>query len=318
MAVYTSLEPKDIARLESIYGLNSVVLKPIAEGVENSNYLLQSENSKAILTLYEQRVNAEDLPFFLGLMQHLARAGVPCPLPIAGIDGALVHTIAGKNAAMVSFLNGKSVTRISPEHCREVGLHMAKIHLASEGYTLTRPNALSLPAWPQMWQKIRDRAGEEWPKTIALIDAQMAQLKTAWPNNLPRGIIHADLFPDNVFFEGEGLSGLIDFYFACEDMLAYDLAIALNAWCFEQNYEFNITKSRRMLEGYTSIRPLSSQEKDAFPVLCAGAAMRFLLTRMTDWLNPKEGALVTPKNPMEYFQKLTFHSSVSGFGGYGG
>lgn len=317
MAVYTAVSQTDIERISSLYGFSNIQLKPIAEGVENSNYLLTHDNQRAILTLYEQRVATSDLPFFLGLMRHLAKGAVPCPLPIEGKDGAVVHMIAGKQAAIVSFLNGKSVTRIYPEHCREVGKHLAQMHLAGNGFSIARPNALSLSAWPVMWENIKAKAAKEWPETITMIDQQIARLKSEWPTHLPKGIIHADLFPDNVFFESEKLSGIIDFYFACNDMLAYDLAICLNAWCFEPNYEFNITKSQRMLEGYASLRPLSAKEKAAFPILCLGAAMRFLMTRMTDWLNPKPNALVTPKNPMEYFQKLTFHSTAKDFHAYG-
>ena len=317
MAVYTAVSQTDIEHIESLYGFRNVHLKPIAEGVENSNYLLTHEDARAILTLYEQRVATSDLPFFLGLMQHLAKKAVPCPLPIQGKDGAVVHDVAGKQAAIVSFLNGKSVTRIYPEHCREVGKYLAQMHLAGNGFSITRPNALSLSAWPVMWENIKAKAAKEWPETIEIIDQQMMRLKSEWPAQLPKGIIHADLFPDNVFFENENLSGLIDFYFACNDMLAYDLAICLNAWCFEPNYEFNITKSQRMLEGYTALRALSAEERDAFPILCLGAAMRFLMTRMTDWLNPKPDALVTPKNPMEYFKKLKFHSTAKDFHAYG-
>lgn len=318
MAVYTTLNQDDLTQLKRLYGFaGDITLKPIAEGVENSNYLLFHGDERAILTLYEQRVDKSDLPFFIGLMQHLAKQGVPCPLPIMGADKQVVHEIAGKPAAMVSFLNGKSVGRISPEHCREVGKHLAKMHIASTGFSIERPNALSIKAWPDMWLNIREKAQVEWHKTIDVIDGVMRNLHSEWRKDLPQGIIHADLFPDNVFFENDRLTGLIDFYFACNDTLAYDLAICLNAWCFEPNYEFNITKSQRMLDGYTSIRPLSIAEKDAFPILCLGAAMRFLMTRMTDWLNPKEGALVTPKNPMEYFQKLSFHAAAKDFYAYG-
>lgn len=317
MAVYTSVTESDIRRLEQFYALENITLQPIAAGVENSNYLLRHAKGQAILTLYEQRVSVSDIPFFLKLMQHLATQSIPCPLPIAGCDSALTYDIAGKKAAIVSFLPGKSVSRIQPEHCREVGQHLARLHLAGEDFTLRRENALSVSAWPTMWAQVREKAEKEWPGTAEYIDVQMHRLQSEWPGALPRGIIHADLFPDNVFFEGERLSGLIDFYFACQDVLAYDLAICLNAWCFEPSDEFNITKSQRILEAYTTLRPLSVQEKAAFPMLCLGAAMRFLMTRMFDWLNPKPDALVTPKSPMEYFKKLKFHSTARSFHAYG-
>lgn len=318
MAVYTPVSETDIALAAALYGLTPpVTLKPIAEGVENSNYLLEHVGGKAILTLYEQRVRTEDLPFFLGLMQHLASHGIPCPLPMQPKGDSLVIQLAGKSAAMVTFLQGKSTTRIQPWHCAALGQHLAAMHLAAADFSLTRENALSMHSWRPLWEAVKIKAAEAWPHAVELVEAQLASLEKNWPQHLPTGIIHADLFPDNVFYEGERLSGLIDFYFACRDMLAYDLAICLNAWCFETNTEFNITRSQRMLEAYTAKRPLSKAEQEAFPVLCRGAAMRFLLTRMTDWLNPKPGAIVTPKNPLDYLARLKFHATAESFSAYG-
>ena len=319
MAVYTTVSENDIARLKALYALQGkVVLKPIAEGVENSNYLLLNGEEKFILTLYEQRVSKADLPFFLGLLKHLSARGVPCPVPIVAIgNGEVIQEVADRPASMVSFLEGASVKRIAPWHCAELGRNLAQMHIAAAGYGLSRENNLSYKGWVQLWQNCREKAGREWPQIPDVVDAAFARLEKEWPRDLPKAVIHADLFPDNVFFDDQKLTGLIDFYFACVDMVAYDLAICLNAWCFETNREFNITRSQRLLEAYGEIRPLSEAEKQAFPILCLGASLRFLLTRMTDWLNPKPGALVTPKDPLEYFEKLKFHSNAKDFRDYG-
>lgn len=318
MAVYTNVSEADIQKLRSLYALSGEVkLKAIAEGVENSNYLLTAGEERYILTLYEKRVNPVDLPFFLNLLTYLAEKDVPCPLPVKASDGKVIQEIAGRPAAMVSFLNGQSVKKPAAVHCGDVGEYLALMHLASDGYPLKRSNSLSLQGWQEIWNKIKKQAEAEWPDMIAVIETAMARLQSEWPKALPTGIIHADLFPDNVFFIGEELSGLIDFYFACNDLFAYDLAICLNAWCFENNREFNITKSQRMLEAYVAERPLSDEERNAFPILCLGASMRFLMTRMHDWLNPQPGALVTPKDPMEYMQKLKFHMTAADYHAYG-
>lgn len=318
MAVYTQLSETDIRQLAACYALaEPITLKPIAEGVENSNYLLKSGDHRYILTLYEQRVDPKDLPFFLELLEHLAARKVPCPVPVHAADGSVIQQVAGRPAAMVSFLEGRSISRIQPAHCAEVGLHLARMHTASDGYGLTRPNSLSLQGWLEIWQKIEGRAVAEWPQAGAYVREAFSRVEAQWPKDLPAGIIHADLFPDNVFFEEETLTGLIDFYFACRDIFAYDLAICLNAWCFETNREFNITRSRRLMEAYDAARPLSAPERDAFPILCIGSALRFLMTRMHDWLNPKEGALVTPKDPMEYLEKLKFHLNARDYHAYG-
>jgi homoserine kinase type II len=293
--------------------------KGIAEGVENSNFLLQTDKGSYILTLYEKRVAPQDLPFFLGLMDHLAAKGIACPTPIHGRDGQALRSLAGRPAAMVSFLNGMSPRRILPMHCAGLGRGMAEMHLAAEGFALTRANALSLDGWQRLYGETKTLANDVAPGLEGLIEAEVAWLTANWPaaESLPQGIIHADLFPDNVFFLNDKLSGVIDFYFACNDALAYDLAICLNAWCFEPDSMFNISKARSMLSAYRDVRPITDAELAALPMLARGAALRFLLTRLYDWLNRPEGAWVKPKNPMEYVQKLRFHQSVSGPGAYG-
>ncbi len=320
MAVYTEVSDEELGTFLSAYDVGTLQsYKGIAEGVENSNFLLQTDKGSYILTLYEKRVAPKDLPFFLGLMDHLAAKGIACPTPVHDRDGQALRTLAGRPAAMVSFLNGMSPRRILPAHCAGLGRGMAQMHLAAEGFKLTRANSLSLDGWQRLYSETKTLANDVAPGLEGLIEAEVAWLTANWPaaEKLPRGIIHADLFPDNVFFLNDKLSGVIDFYFACNDALAYDLAICLNAWCFEPDGMFNISKARSLLSAYRDVRPITDAELAALPMLARGAALRFLLTRLYDWLNRPEGAWVKPKNPMEYVQKLRFHQSVPGPGAYG-
>ena len=318
MAVYTDVSDNELRQFMQSYGLGEVTsFKGIAEGVENTNYLVETTNGRYILTLYEKRVATEDLPFFLGLLGHLADRGLSCPTPLRDLKGSHLNELAGRPAALVTFLDGISVSRPTPEHCAELGTALAKMHLAGSDYRQTRKNTLSLEGWQKLFDRITDKADEISEGLSGLIAEELDFLNANWPHNLPSGIIHADLFPDNVFFLGQRLSGLIDFYFACNDALAYDIAICMNAWCFEAHNEFNITKARQLLGHYTRLRPLTSDEGRALPVLCRGAAMRFLLTRTHDWLYTPKNALVRPKNPSEYIAKLRFHQSVSSAGEYG-
>lgn len=318
MAVYTEVSDEELGAFIDTYDVGQLMsYKGIAEGVENSNYLVQTDKAYFILTLYEKRVNPEDLPFFLQLKQHLAAKGLSCPTPVASKDGKLLGTLAGRPAALVTFLQGMSVKRPRPEHCEELGKAMAAMHLAGADYELTRKNALDLSGWRPLFNQSADRCDTVHPGLGTEITAELDYLESCWPKDLPSGVIHADLFTDNVFFLNDKLSGLIDFYFACNDALAYDIAICLNAWCFEQDLSFNVTKAKAMLKGYTSVRPLGAAEFDALPVLCRGAALRFLLTRLYDWLSVPEGALVTPKDPIEYLKKLRFHQTIDSATAYG-
>jgi len=318
MAVYTEVSDDDLKAFLADYELGEVTaFKGIAEGVENSNYLLHTAAGSFILTLYEKRVAPEDLPFFLGLMEHLAGRGIDCPTPVAGRDGKALRRLCDRPAAIVTFLNGLSPRRIQPEHCRALGGALAAMHLAGAGFALRRENDLSVQGWRPLFEASAPRAHEVRAGLAEELEAELAGLEADWPEGLPAGVIHADLFPDNVFFLGERLSGIIDFYFACNDFLAYDLAVCLNAWCFEPDNAFNITKARRMLHAYQARRPIEAAELEALPLLARGAALRFLLTRLYDWLNHPEGALVAPKDPLEYLNKLRFHSEVRGPGAYG-
>jgi homoserine kinase type II len=318
VAVYTDITDEEFSSFIAGYDLGAVLsVKGIAEGVENSNYLLSTEAGQFILTLYEKRVDPADLPFFLGLMEHLAGRGITCPLPVRDRSGTALGRLANRPAAIVTFLQGMWVRRPRPDHCAAVGAAMAKLHLAGEGFALSRRNALSVEGWKPLFHASRARADEVVRGLGAEIETELKFLEAHWPRGLPAGVIHADLFPDNVFFLREELSGLIDFYFACNDMLAYDLAIALNAWCFEIDLSLNVTKARALLSAYGEVRPLSAAEIDALPLLARGAALRFLLTRLHDWLTVPKGALVVPKDPVEYYKKLRFHRGVASAADYG-
>lgn len=326
MAVYTQLTNETIAELvEQHYGLGKLAFAVgIAQGVENSNYLLDvttkdGREEKYILTLYEKRVKHEELPFFIDLMKHLNLKGIACPAPIARTDGSYFSEVQGKQAALVSFLSGRSRTVLKNPHVSEVGKALAQLHIASGDFKQTRVNALSVAGWESLAASLAGKLDSITPGLDALVADELVYLKNEWPasQTLPRGIIHADLFPDNVFFEDDTLSGLIDFYFACEDALAYDVAITLNAWCFEHQKEFNATKSRLLLQHYQAVRALSDAEKKSFNVLLRGAALRFLLTRAYDKINHSPDAQVTPHNPMDYVHKLRFHQQVRDVSEYG-
>ena len=318
MAVYTDISEVELADFLQDYDIGELLsYKGIAEGVENSNFLVHASTGAYILTLYEKRVNPDDLPFFLGLMHHLAANGLSCPLPLPRSDGALLGELSGRPAAMISFLEGMWLRKPGVKHCREVGRALATMHIAGEGFEITRGNSLSVDGWRPLWEKSADRADEVEKGLQGEIADELATLEAGWPKDLPSGVIHADLFPDNVFFLGDELSGLIDFYFACNDLLAYDVAICLNAWCFEKDGSFNLTKGMALLEGYESVRPLSDEEAAALPLLARGSALRFFLTRLYDWLTTPAGALVVKKDPLEYLRKLRFHRQVQNPAEYG-
>ena len=318
MAVYTEVDDEALFAFVSDYDIGNVVsCKGIAEGRENSNYLLHTEQGPFILTLYEKRVNPSDLPFFLGLMQHLAETGVKCPVPVVARDGVALRTLAGRPAAIITFLQGVRPRRTSSLHCAGVGRAMADMHDASKTYAGKRANTLSINDWRPLYDSVSDHADDVTAGLSIEIEAELAHLEATWPKGLPTGVIHADLFPDNIFFLADKISGIIDFYFACTDYLAYDIAVCLNAWCFEPDAAMNVTKTQHLLAGYEDVRPLTHQEKTALPILARGAALRFLLTRLYDWINTREDALVQPKNPAEYLHKLRFHQGVKDIGAYG-
>jgi homoserine kinase type II len=318
MAVYTDVTADDLTDFLSRYQIGELrSYKGIAEGVENSNFLLHTSAGNFILTLYEKRVAANDLPFFLGLMEHLAARGITCPQPVKNRQGGVLGKLAGRPAAIVTFLDGLWIRRPNPGHCAAVGEALARLHLAGKDFPNKRANALSIESWRALYAQAKERGDSVRPGLCAEIAKELDALDKFWPRDLPDGVIHADLFPDNVFFLGDRLSGLIDFYFACTDTLAYDVAVCLNAWCFEPDHSYNVTKGRALLRSYANVRALSAAERAALPMLARGAAMRFLLTRLVDWLAVPDGALVKPKDPLEYFRKLRFHQSVKNVSDYG-
>ncbi len=318
MAVYTDVAFEDLSCLLADYDIGEAKsFKGIAEGVENSNFLLQTTKGDFILTLYEKRVSAEDLPFFLGLLEHLAHRGIACPLPVHSRAGAPWREVNGRPAAILTYLDGLSLRRPEVQHCAAVGRTLARLHEAGRDFPLVRPNALSLAGWRTLADAVSDEADSVQKGLGELIASTLKRLEGAWPKTLPSGVIHADLFPDNVLFLDNQVSGLIDFYFACNDAYVYDLAIMLNAWCFENDGTYNVTKGRRLVEAYSAERPLSDVERDALPLLCQGAALRFLLTRLFDWLKRDPLALVRPKDPLDYAKRLRFHLGVQKASGYG-
>ncbi|HEY7247168.1 MAG TPA: homoserine kinase [Xanthobacteraceae bacterium] len=318
MAVYTDVAAEDLAAFLANYDVGELLsYKGIAEGVENSNFLVRTTRDSFILTLYEKRVAAKDLPFFLRLMEHLHARGITCPQPVENRQGEILGTVAGRPAAIITFLDGMWIRRPSPRHCAALGDTLAQMHLAGLDFQLKRPNALSVAGWRPLFESCCARANELQPDLRQVLTAELSHLEQAWPRALPEGVIHADLFPDNVFFLGNELSGLIDFYFACTDALAYDVAICINAWCFETDHSYNVTKGRSLLQAYAQVRPLSLTECNALPLLARGAALRFLLTRLVDWFDVPAGALVRPKDPLEYYRKLRFHQAVKTMDDYG-
>jgi homoserine kinase type II len=318
VAVYTDVVAEELGAFLAGYDIGELLAyKGIAEGVENSNFLVHTSRGYFILTLYERRVAAKDLPFFLALMEHLHARGISCPQPVKNKWGQVLGQVAGRPAAVVTFLDGMWIRRPLPAHCGALGEALARLHLAGLDFKDSRVNALSVNGWRQLYDSCGERADEVQPDLKRFLAAELSHLENAWPSELPHGIIHADLFPDNVFFLGSKLSGLIDFYFACTDAFAYDVAICLNAWCFESDHSYNVTKGRSLLQAYAQVRALSGEERRALPLFARGAALRFLLTRLADWFDVPPGALVRPKDPFEYYRKLRFHQAVKSVHDYG-
>jgi len=318
MAVYTDVAADELAAFLGDYDIGELLsYKGIAEGVENSNFLLHTSKGAYILTLYEKRVAVGDLPYFLSLMAYLAERGVRCPQPARNRKGEVYSRLAERPAAIINFLEGVWPRRPTAAHCAGVGEALAKMHLAGRDFPLIRKNPLSVEGWRPLYALAAKGADGVQAGLGDFIARELDHLESCWPTDLPLGVIHADLFPDNVFFLGDRLSGLIDFPFSCNDILAYDVVICLNAWCFEADHSFNVTKARAFFNAYGRERKLSEAEAAALPLLARGAAIRFLLTRLVDWLNVPPGALVKPKDPLEYVRKLRFHQNVAGVRDYG-
>tara|TARA_Y100000590_G_scaffold101972_1_gene115812 strand:- start:1865 stop:2833 length:969 start_codon:yes stop_codon:yes gene_type:complete len=320
MAVYTKLTKDNLKEFFSKYSLGDLInYKEIKEGIENTNYFIETKKGKFILTLYEKRVDINDLPFFIGLMKNLFDKNFPSPEPVINKNGNYISEICGKKAAVVSFLDGSSKKNLDPNNCYEVGVNAAKLHLITKNLVSKRENKLSINSWRKIYNKVKKDCSKIHPNLVDVIEKNLDEIENSWPKNIPVGIIHADLFPDNIFFKEEKLSGIIDFYFSCNDFYAFEIAICLNALCFEgknENLSFNVTKAKKFIDGYSNIRKLTDDEKKYLKILCQGAAMRFLLTRVFDYLNLTEGAIVKIKDPIEYLKRLEFHNNVSDYGDY--
>jgi homoserine kinase type II len=318
VAVYTDLTDEELEALLARYDLGRPrAFKGVAEGVENSNFFLETEAGRFILTIYEKRVARADLPFFMEVMEALAAADFPAPRPMRLRDGGFLADARGKPAAIVTFLTGVSPYRPNLAQCRAIGQTLARMHHALDGFFMRRENALGPHAWPALVRPRLNEADRLQPGLAALLETDLAALHAHWPRGLPEGVIHADLFPDNALFLRDDVTGVIDFYFACTDAHAYDIAVCLNSWCFEGR-EFNLTKGRALIAGYDSVRALSDAERNALPILARGAAMRFFATRLADWAATPAGALVRPKDPREYADKLAFHRRAISAADYGG
>ena len=320
MAVYTKLSENNLKDFFSKYNLGKLLkFQGIQEGIENSNYFVKTDSGKFILTVYEKRVEEKDLPFFMGLMKNIFNENFPSPEPIINKNGNYITEIFGKKAAVVSFLEGASKKNLTPGNCHEVGIYTAKLHTITKNLNIKRTNRLSVNSWRLIYRKIQRDCSKIYPDLTKIIERNLEIIEDKWPKNIPRGIIHADLFPDNIFFKGSKLTGIIDFYFSCYDFYAFEIAICLNALCFEgknENLSFNVTKAKKFIDGYSSIRKLTEEEKESLKILCHGAAMRFLLTRVFDYLNLTEDALVKIKDPVEYLKRLEFHNSVKNYQDY--
>jgi homoserine kinase type II len=322
MAVFTPVSDTDMARFIAGFDIGRVVaFKGIAEGVQNTNFLVTTEKhgttGRFILTLYEERTEISELPFFLALMEHLSAGGISCPLPVHDRNGNALVELNGRPAALVSFLEGAWIRQPATHHCAAVGEALAQLHLVGQTFDMQRPNNLGPTGWGPLYNRFSSRSDEIAPGLGKLIATELDHLSAVWPSDLPQGVVHADLFPDNVFFVNDQLSGLIDFYFAATDTLAYDIAICLNAWCFEPDVSFSRAKSAALLAGYQRVRPLSAHEADALPTLARGAALRFLLTRAHDWLFTAETAIVTKHDPLAYSRRLSFHQTAQSAATYG-
>ena len=320
MAVYTKLDKKDIEKILSNYSIGKLkYFKGIQEGIENTNYYLLVEEKKYILTIYEKRVDPKDLPFFSELMTGLDKKNYKCPVPLANSENKTISNYKGKKLMIVSFLEGKAKQVLTPNDCKQVGIEVAKMHEITKSFKIKRNNNLSVKSWRSLFNAIKNQCTKINKDLPKLIETNLIDVENNWPKNLPSGIIHADLFSDNIFFQNGRFNGIIDFYFSCNDFYSFEIAICFNALCFDgekNNLSFNVTKAKNFIDGYSAIRKLSDKEKESIKVLSQGAALRFLLTRVFDALNTVEGAIVKVKDPIEYLKRLEFHKNSKSFEDY--
>jgi len=320
MAVYTKLSENKLKEFFLKYNLGQLIsYEEIKEGIENTNYFIQTESGKFILTLYEKRVEEKDLPFFISLMRNLFDKNFPSPEPMVNKNGNYISEISGKKAAVVSFLDGQAKKILNPDDCYEVGVYTAKLHVITKNLTGKRENKLSINSWRNIYNKVKNDCSKIHPNLTSVIEKNLDEIEKYWPKNIPAGIIHADLFADNIFFRDKKVSGIIDYYFSCFDFYAFEIAICFNALCFDgskQNLSFNVTKAKKLMEGYNEVRKITKDEKISIKVLSQGAALRFLLTRVFDYINVVDDAVVKVKDPEEYLKRLEFHKNAKSFEDY--
>ena len=320
MAVYTKLSEENLKDILSNYNLGKLdSFKGIEEGIENTNYFLSVNKKKYILTVYEKRVKTKDLPFFSKLMTTLNKSNFKCPVPITNNNEQVITELNNKKLMIVTFLEGKAKSNLSPDNCKSVGIEVAKMHEITKNFNIKRQNDLSIKSWRNLFDSVKSQCSKIHSDLPRLIEENLKDVEANWPKNLPQGIIHADLFHDNIFFNKDKFSGIIDFYFSCNDFFAFEIAICFNALCFDgvkENLSFNVTKAKNFIDGYNSIRKITEIEKNSLKTLSQGAALRFLLTRVFDALNTVEGAMVKVKDPIEYLKRLEFHKNAKNYEDY--
>jgi len=320
MAVYTKINNKDILSLSQRFNLGKIIkFHGIKKGIENTNYLLKTNNKKYILTIFEKRVQKKDLPFFMKLMDKLNQQKINCPKPIKDKDGKYLTLIKNKTACIVTFLNGKDKQNLNNKNCYDVGKNIGRLHKATHKIKLYRKNSISINNLESLLKNIKFRSNTIVPHLESVLRTNLREIKKEWPKNLPKGIIHCDLFIDNIFFNKDKFAGFIDFYFSCNDYLMYEIAICINALCFDKinnKFVLNNQKVKSLIKGYQSVKKIYQKEKDALNVLCRGAALRYLLTRIYDYINTPKTALIKIKDPKEYFQKLIIHNNLNSFKNY--
>ena len=320
MAVYTKLNKENIDEILANYSIGQLKeFKGIEDGIENTNYFLLVGNKKYILTIYEKRVKEKDLPFFSDLMTGLDKENFKCPVPIKNNNNETISGYKNKSLMIVSFLAGKAKKILSPENCKTLGQEVARMHLITKNFKIQRQNDLSIRSWRKIFEQVKDKCINIHKDLPKLINSNLIDVEKNWPKNLPQGIIHADLFSDNIFFKDNKFNGIIDFYFSCNDFYALEIAICFNALCFDgskDNLSFNVTKARNFMSGYSQFRKLSDSEKESIKVMSQGSALRFLLTRVFDAINTVEGAIVKVKDPVEYLVRLEFHKNSKNFEDY--
>ena len=320
MAIYTKISRNNMISIEKKFNLGKIIsFNGIKKGIENTNYQIRTKNNKYILTIFEKRVKKQDVPFFMSLMDKLNYHNINCPKPQKSKAGNYSINIKNKPASIVSFVEGKDKNKLKIKDCYEIGKNVAKFHIASKKIKLHRKNSMSLKIWPKILNKIDNRSRIINSNLNYLMKEALLEVKNKWPKNLPSGIIHGDLFIDNIFFNKNKFHGYIDFYFACNDFLMYEIAICINALCFDKKnrkFIFNKKKSKNLIKGYSKIRKLSQKEKKSLNILCKGAALRYLLTRTYDYLNTPKSAIIKIKDPKEYIQKLKVHNTLNNFKNY--